>query len=178
LAIWGGGSNVANYLIQPTGQLIGAAGQIKQGNLSVRVVTSDLVSELGVLGQEFNKMVAELESQRHQLTQANEQLESRRKFTENVLAGVSSGVIGLDGTGNVHLQNGAARELLNVGKEDYLNKPLSAIAPELASLFVSAENKIQAVYGQQVILERQGRVHVLRVHLQGNWEETDSSFFR
>jgi len=42
----------------------------------------------------------------------------------------------------------------------------------LASLFVSAENKIQAVYGQQVILERQGRVHVLRVHLQGNWEDT------
>ena len=121
MAIWGGGLNVANYLIQPIGQLIGAAGQIKQGNLSVRVVTSDLVSELGVLGQEFNKMVAELESQRHQLTQANEQLESRRKFTENVLAGVSSGVIGLDRTGNVHLQNGAARALLNVEKEDYLN---------------------------------------------------------
>ena len=51
------------------------------------------------LSRAFNRMTAQLAAQRTELMEVNNQLDERRRFTETVLAGVSAGVIGLDGKG-------------------------------------------------------------------------------
>ena len=45
-------------------------------------------------------------SQRGALIAANRQIDERRRFTETVLAGVSAGVIGVDGDGHAGNQSG------------------------------------------------------------------------
>ena len=66
---------------------------------------SDDVDELSRLGASFNRMLDDVSSSREQLVQANRQLDARREFTEAVLGGVSSGVIGLDRRGKITLPN-------------------------------------------------------------------------
>ena len=85
------------------------AEQVRGGNLSQRVPDSLKVEEIAKLGGSFNRMLDELARSRQQLVQANLQLDQRREFTEAVLGGVSSGVIGLDAGGKVTLPNASAR---------------------------------------------------------------------
>src|SRR3546814_13255986 len=59
-------------------------------------------------------MTGQIEAQRDELVEANRQLDERRRFTEAVLAGVASGVIGLDADGNLNLQNRTGSELLDI----------------------------------------------------------------
>ena len=73
--------------------------------------------DLGLLATSFNTMTSQVRSQRDQLLSANEKIDQRRRFTEAVLSGVSAGVIGLDGSGQVNLVNRSALEALGlVGK--------------------------------------------------------------
>ena len=88
------------------------AEQVRRGNFKGRVPESDDVDELSRLGASFNRMLDDVSISREQLVQANRQLDARREFTEAVLGGVSSGVIGLDHQGKITLPNQAACELL------------------------------------------------------------------
>ena len=62
--------------------------------------------------------------------QANTQIDQRREFTEAVLGGVSSGVVGLDREGKVTLPNATARELLGRRDTDLIGKKLVDVVPE------------------------------------------------
>ena len=65
-------------------------------------------------------MISDLKSNRVDLEHANDQLDKRRKFSESVLSGVYSGVIGLDKDLKINLPNVTATELLNISiNEDY-----------------------------------------------------------
>ncbi|MBY0428965.1 MAG: PAS domain-containing protein [Alphaproteobacteria bacterium] len=91
--------------------------------------------ELGSLGRAFNRMTGQLESQRGELIDANRQLDTRRRFTEAVLSGVSSGVIGVDNNGLITLVNSSAAILLGINNVDqWLNQPLLSLLPELQEL--------------------------------------------
>lgn len=171
LAIWGG-FIFANQLVKPIGQLIQAAGRVREGDLSVRVETTTVVNELGTLGAAFNQMVTELDEQTRTLLTVNQELEQRRQFTENVLAGVSAGVMGLDQEGRVHLPNAMALRLLDLQEADCIGKTLHDIAPELAVLFEQAQYASQPFFEQQIMLERQGQMHILNVHFTGNSQKT------
>lgn len=167
LAIWGG-FIFANQLVKPIGRLIQAAGKIREGDLSVRIDAASAVNELGTLGQAFNQMVTELDAQTRALLAVNQELEQRRQFMGNVLAGVSSGVMGLDQEGRIHLPNTMALNLLEIREEDCIGKKLHDISPELAALFEEARHSLHPVFEQQVTLERHGQMHVLRVHFTGS----------
>src|SRR6185503_8831795 len=100
LALW-----AANRIVAPIGRLAGAAERVSEGDLSVRVETGPDDDEVGALSDTFNRMTSQLEAQRKDLVDANSQLDARRRFTEAVLAGISAGVIGIDGEGRVTLLN-------------------------------------------------------------------------
>jgi two-component system, NtrC family, nitrogen regulation sensor histidine kinase NtrY len=70
--------------------------------------------DLATLGQAFNQMTEQLHAQRNELVTANEQLDTRRRFTEAVLAGVTAGVFGLDSAGRITLVNRSAIRLLRI----------------------------------------------------------------
>ena len=76
---------------------ITAAAIRRTGDLLARVPEEGPdTDEFVMLSRAFNRMTAQLDSQRRELIQANQQLDERSRFTETVLAGVSAGVIGID----------------------------------------------------------------------------------
>ncbi len=97
-AVWIG-LNFANRLVAPIRRLIGAANVVSTGNLYVRVPVRQSEGDLAQLGETFNRMTQELRTQRDDIMRARDLIDSRRRFTEAVLAGASAGVIGVDGNG-------------------------------------------------------------------------------
>ena len=95
-AVWIG-LNFANRLVAPIRRLIGAANLVSTGNLFVRVPVHQSEGDLANLGETFNRMTQELRTQRDDIMRARDVIDSRRRFTEAVLAGASAGVIGVDG---------------------------------------------------------------------------------
>ena len=79
---------------------------ISAGRLDYRVEVS-AGDELGQLVGSFNSMAAELESNRRQLQEANVNLEDRRLHMETILESIPSGVLSLDGAGQVTRVNAA-----------------------------------------------------------------------
>ena len=122
-AIWSG-LWAANRLVRPISDLIDAAGRVSEGDLTAQVRVERGDDELGMLGLAFNRMTQQLSAQRGDLMAANRLNETRRRFTETVLSGVSAGVIGLDGEGRITIINRAAARLLNAAPGRPGNQPL------------------------------------------------------
>ncbi len=139
-AIWIG-LNFANYLVAPIRRLIGAAQVVSTGNLYVQVPTRRSEGDLAQLGETFNKMTQDLRTQRDDIVRARDVIDSRRRFTEAVLAGASAGVIGVDAEGRIGILNRSAERLIGHPEAEALGKPLDEIVPELAELFSTAANR-------------------------------------
>ena len=128
------GLNLATAIVGPLGSVIHVAEQVRAGNLSQRVPEDLQLEEISRLGSAFNRMLDELARSREQLVQANTQIDQRREFTEAVLGGVSSGVVGLDRDGKVTLPNATARELLGKKDTDLIGQKLADVIPEFRRL--------------------------------------------
>ena len=125
---------LANQIARPVGRLIHAAERVRAGDLSVRVPEIRSEDEVAGLSRAFNRMTGQLSAQRSELMEAYAQIDERRRFTETVLAGVSAGVIGLDGEARVDLPNRAASELMNTDLLSAIGLPLDHVVPEFAPL--------------------------------------------
>src|SRR5258708_6948082 len=163
-AVWIG-LNFANYLVAPIRRLIGAAQMVATGNLFVQVPTRGSEGDLAQLGQTFNKMTQELRTQRDDIVRARDLIDSRRRFTEAVLAGASAGVIGVDAESCISILNRSAERLIGRTEAEALAKPLSEIVPELAELFTTARSGLQRLVQGQVTLNRNGRERNLSVRV-------------
>ncbi|MEC8121902.1 MAG: HAMP domain-containing protein, partial [Pseudomonadota bacterium] len=128
-ALWIG-LNLATAIVEPLGSVISVAEQVRGGNLSERVPAGLELDEIARLGLSFNGMLDQLVRSREQLVQANMQIDRRREFTEAVLSGVSSGVIGLDKDQKVTLPNIAALQLLGLSDAEMIGWKLADVVPE------------------------------------------------
>ena len=138
---------------------------MRDGNLSERVPEGLEVDEIARLGLSFNNMLDELTRSREQLVQANMQIDRRREFTEAVLAGVSSGVIGLDKDRKVTLPNMTACQFLQLGEPDLIGNRLEEVVPEFASLISSGASRRRKFAEEQIILTRGGSRLTLRARI-------------
>jgi len=163
-AVWIG-LNFANYLVAPIRRLIGAAQIVATGNLFVQVPTRRSEGDLAQLGQTFNKMTQELRTQRDDIVRARDLIDSRRRFTEAVLAGASAGVIGVDAESCVSILNRSAERLIGRTEAEALGKPLSEMVPELSELFTTARESPQRLVQGQVTINRAGRERNLSVRV-------------
>src|ERR1700737_2087765 len=155
-AVWIG-LNFANYLVAPIRRLIGAAQVVATGNLFVQVPTRGSEGDLAQLGQTFNKMTQELRTQRDDIVRARDLIDSRRRFTEAVLAGARAGVSGVDAESCISILNRSAERLIGRSEAEALGKPLVDIVPELADLFTTARAGLQRLVQGQVTINRSGR---------------------
>ncbi|MBK18919.1 MAG: two-component sensor histidine kinase [Rhodospirillaceae bacterium] len=147
-AIWVG-LTFATRLARPISELVNAAEQVREGDLSARVNEGAGADEVGTLSRAFNRMAEQLNVQRDHLVEANRQLDDRRHFMETVLAGVSSGVIGLDGNGKIKVVNSAAADLSSTKAEEAIGRRLDEMVPESADLLTEALSyRSQPVNGQ------------------------------
>ncbi len=157
---------LANSLVEPLVSIIGVAEQVRSGNLRERVPQIDSMNEISRLGASFNRMLDEVASSREQLVAANKQLDARREFTEAVLGGVSSGVIGLDKSGKITLPNQAACRLLNQSLDQLIGRQMTAIQPAFRTLIDEA-GKAQNAGAQdsQIVIKSGVRQLTLRARL-------------
>jgi two-component system nitrogen regulation sensor histidine kinase NtrY len=163
-AVWIG-LNFANYLVAPIRRLIGAAQVVATGNLFVQVPTRGSEGDLAQLAQTFNKMTQELRTQRDDIVRARDLIDSRRRFTEAVLAGASAGVIGVDAESCISILNRSAERLIGRTEAEALGKPLAEMVPELSELFMTARAGLQRLVQGQVTLSRNGRERNLSVRV-------------
>ncbi len=163
-AVWIG-LNFANYLVAPIRRLIGAAQVVSTGNLYVQVPTRRSEGDLAQLGETFNKMTQELRTQRDDIVRARDLIDSRRRFTEAVLAGATAGVIGVDAESCITILNRSAERLIGRSEADALGRPLAEIVPELADIFAGARSGVQRLVHAQVTINRSGRERNLSVRV-------------
>ena len=163
-ALWIG-LNLATAIVEPLGSVISVAEQVRSGNLSPRVPKGLELEEIARLGLSFNNMLDEIVRSREQLVQANKQIDRRREFTEAVLGGVSSGVIGLDKDLNVTLPNSTATQLLQVSTDALIGHPLVDVVPEFAGLVTISKSRKRSFVEEQIMLERSGQHLTLRARI-------------
>jgi len=163
-AIWLGIS-FANKLVSPIRRLIDAAKQISTGNLAVRVPSKRSEGDLGALSETFNTMTAQLRSQREELLSANEQIDSRRRFTEAVLSGVTAGVIGIDGEGRITIANRTALRMLGVSRGPIERQSIAEILPQLGPIVAAALQGDRPEHRDQISISRAGRERTINVRV-------------
>ncbi|MEX2455333.1 MAG: PAS domain-containing sensor histidine kinase [Rhodospirillaceae bacterium] len=155
----------ANRMSRPISDLAGAAERVRAGDLTARVKEGPDTDELALLSRAFNRMTDQLESQRSELVQANRQLDERRHFIETVLAGVSAGVIGLDGDGRINLANRSASALFGVNLDTWIGDDIREIVPEMAELIDRAQTRPDRLVETQVLVRRGRQSRTLLVRL-------------
>ena len=163
-AIWVG-LTFATRLAHPISELVNAAEKVRGGDLTVRVDEGTRADEVSTLSRAFNRMAEKLNIQTDHLVEANRQLDDRRHFMETVLAGVSSGVIGLDGKGRINVVNNAAADLSNTKSDDAIGKRLDELVPESAELITEALTTSSQPVDGQIILSKGGNRKTILVRI-------------
>jgi two-component system nitrogen regulation sensor histidine kinase NtrY len=102
-------------------------------------------------------MTQELRTQHEDIVRARDLIDSRRRFTEAVLAGASAGVIGVNGDGRISILNRSAERLIGRVESEVLGLPLAGVAPELAEIFQAAQNSNQRLVQRQIAVSREGQ---------------------
>ena len=155
----------ANRLAGPVSSLIRAAERVSEGDLKAHVTVTRDDDEIGTLGVAFNRMISQLDTQRSALVAANQVIDERRRFTETVLAGVSAGVIGLDGDGQITIVNRAAARLLNAAPEELEGRHYAEAVPELAALIRRTISEPVGRASGEVTIKRTGTPRALSVQV-------------
>jgi two-component system nitrogen regulation sensor histidine kinase NtrY len=159
------GLNFADRLVAPIRRLMNAASTVSTGDLHVQVPVHRSEGDLAQLGETFNKMTQELRTQRDELVNASELIDSRRRFIEAVLSSASAGIIGVDGSGSIGILNRSAEKLIGHAESETLDHPLSEVLPELDELMKNArEGKHRLVQGQ-ITIQRDGQERNLSVRV-------------
>jgi two-component system, NtrC family, nitrogen regulation sensor histidine kinase NtrY len=162
-AIWLG-IGFANRLVNPIRRLIDAAKEVSEGNLNVSVKPRSSDGDVGALGTTFNTMTSQLRGQREQLIAASEINDSRRRFIEAVLSGVSAGVIGIDADGRVTIVNRTAVQMLgNTG--EVVDANILELVPELEKVVTASYRDNRPEHREQITLVRSGRERTMNVRV-------------
>ncbi|HLY45756.1 MAG TPA: PAS domain-containing sensor histidine kinase [Stellaceae bacterium] len=171
------GIHFAAQLADPISRLVGAAEQVRAGDLSARVPEGDKDDELVSLSRAFNRMTYQIQSQQQELIEANRQLDERRRFTETVLTGVSAGVIGLDRGGRIYLPNRTASALLGVDLDRLIGDDLAEVEPAMAALLEEAALRPDRLAQAQVQIAGDKSMRTLLVRIAAERDNGEISGF-
>jgi two-component system, NtrC family, nitrogen regulation sensor histidine kinase NtrY len=167
------GLNFANRLVAPIRRLMNAANIVSTGDLHVQVPVLRSEGDLAQLGETFNKMTQELRSQRDELVNASELVDSRRRFIEAVLSSASAGIIGVDASGSIGILNRSAEKLIGQAESEVLDHQLSEVLPELDDLMKGAREGTQKLVQGQITINRDG--HERNISVRVSAEQTSHS---
>ncbi len=164
VSIWVGLS-FASRLVNPLSMLLTASEKVAMGDMTARVPVTSETDEVGTLSRAFNRMTDELSNQQSDLIAANDKLDMRGRFLEEVLSGVSAGVIGVAADRKIFLPNRSACYLLDRHDSQLIGEPITVAIPEMKDLV----NLAQAVEGGtaqgEVIIDVKGDMRTLLVRV-------------
>jgi two-component system nitrogen regulation sensor histidine kinase NtrY len=167
------GLNFSNWLVAPIRRLMSAASTVSTGDLHVQVPVHKSEGDLAQLGETFNKMTQELRTQRDELVNASELIDSRRRFIEAVLSSASAGIIGVDASGSIGILNRSAEKLIGHAESETLGHSLSDVLPELDDMMKAAREGTQRLVQGQITILRDGQERNLSVRVSA--EQTNQS---
>ena len=104
---------LSKMVIRPVSALEQATQEISSGRLDYRVDVA-AGDELAELVASFNRMAAELESNRAQIEAGSRELEERRRYMETILESIPTGVVSLDAAENITHVNTAFRRMFRL----------------------------------------------------------------
>ncbi|MDQ6438050.1 PAS domain-containing sensor histidine kinase [Mesorhizobium sp. LHD-90] len=177
-AIWTGIA-VADRLVRPIRQLIGAADEVATGNLDVSVPVRASDGDVASLGDTFNKMILQLKSQRNEILTAKDLADERRRFSEAVLAGVTAGVIGVDSGGVITIVNRSAETMLAISAQASVGQTLSKVLPHVGKVFEVGRSSGRPVHREQVTFFRAGTERTFNVQVtveRGDHDTAEQDF--
>ncbi len=161
----------SSRLVNPLSNLVDAAERVGQGDLQARVPTVPSGDEVGTLSRAFNRMTDQLAKHQDALIEANAELDERRRFLEEVLEGVSAGVMGLQRDRSVFLPNRSALSLLNLAPEDLMGKELTEVVPDFLDIVEQSEQAEGGEAKGEVQLETEGEIRTLMVRVFAERQE-------
>lgn len=161
----------SSRLVNPLSNLVDAAERVGQGDLQARVPTVPSGDEVGTLSRAFNRMTDQLAKHQDALIEANAELDERRRFLEEVLEGVSAGVMGLQKDRSVFLPNRSALSLLNLAPEDLMGKELTEVVPDFLDIVEQSEQADGGEAKGEVQLETEGEIRTLMVRVFAERQE-------
>ena len=159
----------ANLMVAPVGRLVSAVERVRDGDYSSHVDEGSEDDEFATLSRAFNRMTDRIQGQQSELTDANTQLDNRRRFTEAVLSGVTAGVIGIDGDGVVNLTNKSAAELVGVPVAALMDQRFEEAVPEMAPILKDAKRVRGRTARGEVTVDRDGVSRNLLVRAVAQW---------
>ena len=124
------GLTFARRFASPISDLISTSDKVRQGDLTARASENSGLEEFDYLGRSFNKMTSQILFQSDELREANIQLDNRRRFTETILAGVTSGILGITRSGQITISNSSACDFLKKSPDQLVGESIYAILPE------------------------------------------------
>jgi len=128
-AIWFSQYIVRN-LTYPIEQLAAAAKKLASGNLKVKVNATGKY-EIGLLIEEFNNMVKELNNLYLKLEKSNRELQYKNEYLDAILENARTGVIYSDDKGKIEKINKSAINILNIKPEEVIGKDIFEIFEQL-----------------------------------------------
>ncbi len=156
----------ARRLVQPIAVLAEGTRAVAEGDYSKRLpVTSE--DELGFLVRSFNDMTRRLARARDQTRRGQQAVESQRAYLETVLGSLSSGVLSINGAGELRTVNESASQILGIDLSRELGKPLADIQARhpflepLFSLIARRHAAQQLDWQEQITLFDSAGRHVL-----------------
>ncbi|MET0545093.1 MAG: ATP-binding protein, partial [Caulobacterales bacterium] len=154
------GISAATGIAAPIGRLAEAADRITKGDLATRVDPGPIDDEVAELARAFNRMTGELDAKQRDLLSAREDAETRSRFIETVLSGVTAGVLGVDAEGRITAANRSAAQLLSaIDFGALVGRSLVEVSPQLAKLLSiqlpadgdAAQGQVELPQGSQLI---------------------------
>lgn len=115
------GFHLAKSITVPIEKLAQATKEVSKGNLEVRV-EDPASDELGILIDSFNQMISDIKEHQQNIAQKTTELEDRKKYIEDILNNISTGVITLDAEGIISTVNPSAREMLGLQEKNIIGK--------------------------------------------------------
>lgn len=115
------GFHLAKSITVPIEKLAQATKEVSKGNLEVRV-EDPASDELGILIDSFNQMISDIKEHQQNIAQKTTELEDRKKYIEDILNNISTGVITLDAEGIISTINPSAREMLGLQEKNIIGK--------------------------------------------------------
>ncbi len=156
---------ITDRLVQPIRRLITAADTVASGELNVIVPVRAADGDVGNLSRTFNKMIAEIRSQRDQILEAKDEVDDRRRFIEAVLSGVTAAVIGVEEDGTVTIVNAAVSQYLGAPGMNIIGSRLAQLSPEVDEVFSEATLRTRGAHRKQINLMVGGRERTLNVQV-------------
>ncbi len=163
-AIWAAIA-VADRLVRPIRLLISAADNVAKGNMNVVVPVRGEDGDVGSLSRTFNKMIAEIRSQRDEILIAKDEVDDRRRFIEAVLSGVTAAVIGVEEDRSITIANPSCEDFFMLPIDKLVGRKLNDLFPEIDQILTEAAARYRTDFRKQISMIRGGKERTVNVQV-------------